>query len=39
METPARAYGWAAFFVIVGALNIAAGRWELAIARSAAART
>ena len=33
------AYGWAAFFLVVGALNIAGGCWELAIARSAPART
>jgi uncharacterized membrane protein HdeD (DUF308 family) len=33
------AYGWAAFFLVVGALNLAAGYWELTIARSASART
>jgi len=27
-------YGWAAFFLVVGALNLACGYWELAIARS-----
>jgi hypothetical protein len=32
-------YGWAAFFLVVAALNIAAGCWELAIARSASAQT
>jgi hypothetical protein len=33
------AYGWAAFFLAVGALNLAGGYWELTIARSAAAQT
>jgi hypothetical protein len=33
------AYGWAAFFLGVGALNLAAGSWFLTIARSAPART
>jgi hypothetical protein len=28
------AYGWAAFFLVVGTLNLAAGYWELTIARS-----
>ncbi|MGA2927777.1 MAG: hypothetical protein ABSG43_17625 [Solirubrobacteraceae bacterium] len=28
------AYGWAAFFLVVGALSLAAGYWELTIARS-----
>ncbi len=28
------AYGWAAFFLVVGALNLAGGYWELTIARS-----
>ncbi len=28
------AYGWAAFFVAVAALNVAAGCWYLAIVRS-----
>jgi uncharacterized membrane protein (DUF4010 family) len=27
-------YGWAAFFLVVAALDLAAGCWELAIARS-----
>jgi hypothetical protein len=30
------AYGWAAFFLVVAALDIAGGCWELTIARSAA---
>jgi len=32
-------YGWAAFFLVVGALNLACGYWELTIARFASART
>lgn len=32
-------YGWAAFFLVLGALNLAGGCWYLAIARSAFART
>jgi len=28
-------YGWAAFFLVVGALNLAGGSWYLNIARSA----
>jgi hypothetical protein len=32
-------YGWAAFFLVVAALSIAAGWWELTIARSGSART
>jgi len=28
------AYGWAAFFLVVGALNLAAGRWYITLARS-----
>jgi hypothetical protein len=32
-------YGWAAFFLVVGALNLACGYWELTIGRSASART
>ena len=32
-------YGWAAFFLIVGTLNLAGGYWELTIARSASPRT
>jgi len=29
------AYAWAAFFLVVGALNLAFGSWEITIARSA----
>ena len=32
-------YGWAAFFLILGALNLVGGSWYLSIARSASART
>ena len=32
-------YGWAAFFLVLGALNLAGGSWFLTIARSAPART
>lgn len=32
------AYGWAAFFLVVGALNLAGGYWYIAIARSAPPR-
>jgi hypothetical protein len=32
-------YGWAAFFLVVAALSLAAGYWYLAIDRSATART
>ena len=32
-------YGWAAFFLVLAALNLAGGYWELGIARSASART
>jgi hypothetical protein len=32
-------YGWAAFFLVVAALNLAGGSWYLNIARSASART
>jgi len=32
-------YGWAAFFLVVAALNLAVGYWELTIARSASARS
>jgi len=32
-------YGWAAVVVVVGALKLACGYWELTIARSASART
>ena len=31
-------YGWAAFFLAVGALNLAGGYWYLTIARSVSAR-
>ena len=30
-------YGWAAFFLIIAAANLAGGYWELTIARSASA--
>ena len=33
------AYGWAAFFLVVGALNLAGGCWYLTIAHSASPRT
>lgn len=33
------AYAWAAFFVVIGALNLAGGYWFLTIARSAPPRT
>jgi hypothetical protein len=39
MSAEAKAYGWAAFFLVVAALSIAGGCWELTIARSAPART
>lgn len=32
-------YGWAAFFLVLAALNLAGGYWYLTIDRSAAART
>jgi hypothetical protein len=32
-------YGWAAFFLVIAALNLAGGSWYLSIARSASART
>jgi len=32
------AYGWAALFLVVGAVDLAVGYWEITIARSAAAR-
>ena len=32
-------YGWAAFFLVLAALNLAGGGWFLAIDRSAATRT
>jgi hypothetical protein len=31
-------YGWAAFFLVIGALNIAGGCWYITIARSESAR-
>ena len=33
------AYGWSAFFLLVAALDLAAGYWELTIARSPSSRT
>jgi hypothetical protein len=33
------AYGWAAFFLVVAALNLAGGYWFRTIIRSASART
>jgi hypothetical protein len=33
------AYDWAAFFLVVGALNLAGGGWYVTVARSEAART
>jgi hypothetical protein len=33
------AYGWAAFFLVLAALNVAGGCWYLTIVRSASART
>jgi hypothetical protein len=33
------AYGWAAFFLVIAALNLAGGYWYLTIARPASART
>ena len=32
-------YGWAAFFLVLAALNLAGGYWYLTIARSAPARS
>ena len=32
-------YGWAAFFLVLAALNLAGGSWFLTIARTASART
>ncbi len=32
------AYGWAALFLVLGALNLAGGYWYMTIARAAAAR-
>jgi hypothetical protein len=31
-------YGWAAFFLVLGALNLAGGWWYLTVARSASVR-
>ena len=33
------AYGWTAFFLVLGALNLGGGSWYLTIARSASPRT
>jgi hypothetical protein len=32
-------YGWAAFFLVIAALNFAGGYWYITVARSAPART
>jgi len=32
-------YGWAAFFLVLAALNLAGGNWYLTIDRSASARS
>jgi hypothetical protein len=32
-------YGWAAFFLVLGVLNLAGGYWYLTVAHSASART
>jgi hypothetical protein len=32
-------YGWAAFFLVLGALNLGGGYWYITIARSASAQT
>jgi hypothetical protein len=32
-------YGWAGFFLVIAALNLAGGCWYITIARSASART
>jgi hypothetical protein len=34
-----KTYGWAAFFLVAAALNFAFGYWQIAIARSASARS
>jgi hypothetical protein len=34
-----RVYGWATFFLVLAALNLAGGYWYLTLARSASART
>ncbi len=31
-------YGWAAFFLVLGALNLGGGYWYISVARSAPAR-
>ena len=33
------AYGWAAFFLVLAALNLAGGSWYITLARFASART
>ena len=33
------AYGWAALFLVLGALNLGGGYWEITKARSESART
>jgi len=33
-----QAYGWAAFFLVIGALNLAGGSWFLTIDRSVSGR-
>ena len=33
-----RVYGWAAFFLVLGTLNLAGGSWYITIARSAPPR-
>ena len=32
-------YGWAAFFLVIGGLNLGGGYWYITVARSAPART
>ncbi len=32
-------YGWAAFFLVIGALNLGGGYWYINVTRSAPART
>ena len=32
-------YGWAAFFLVIGTLNLGGGYWYITVARSAPART
>jgi hypothetical protein len=34
-----QAYGWAAFFLVIAALNLAGGSWYITIDRSAASHT